>query len=78
MERIRGFVQRNWPVLIVALVVLAGRSSLADHYVVPSGSMENTLIPGDRVMVDKTAYGLRIPFTSLVLARATSPRLAKL
>lgn len=73
MERIRGFARRNWPVLIVALVVLAGRSSLADHYVVPSGSMENTLIPGDRVMVDKTAYGLRIPFTSLVLRSGDEP-----
>ena len=42
---------------IVLALVTAARSSLADHYYVPSGSMENTLIPGDRVFVDKTAYG---------------------
>ena len=39
---------------IVLAAVTAARSSLADHYYVPSGSMENSLIPGDRVFVDKT------------------------
>ncbi len=48
--------------------IMAARSSLADHYVVPSGSMEHTLYPGDRVVVDKRAYGLRIPFTGFELA----------
>ena len=43
--------------------ILAARSSLADHYVVPTGSMEHTLYPGDRVVVDKRAYGFRVPFT---------------
>ncbi len=47
--------------------VLAARSSLADHYVVPTGSMEHTLYPGDRVVVDKRAYGLRVPFTRIEL-----------
>src|SRR3954462_10763771 len=48
--------------LTIALL-LAARSSLADHYVVPSGSMEPTLLPGDRLLVDKQAYGFRLPFT---------------
>jgi len=73
MGPIRRFMHRNWPVLVVALVVLAGRSSLADHYIVPSGSMEPTLVPGDRVFVDKTAYGLRVPFTSLVVRDGDEP-----
>jgi signal peptidase I len=45
--------------------ILAARSTLADHYYVPSGSMENTLFAGDRVVVDKRAYGYRIPFTNI-------------
>lgn len=45
--------------------ILAARSTFADHYHVPSGSMENTLLIGDRVFVDKRAYGLRLPFTSM-------------
>lgn len=46
----------------LSVVLLGARSSLADHYVVPSSSMEYTLMPGDRVLVDKTSYGLRLPF----------------
>ena len=44
--------------------ILAARSTLADHYHVPSGSMEPTLRAGDRVLVDKRAHGLRVPFTT--------------
>jgi signal peptidase I len=71
--------KRNWiksELLSLALVlalVTAARSSLADHYYVPSGSMENTLIPGDRVIVDKTAYGFRIPLTKIDLFGSRTP-----
>jgi signal peptidase I len=63
-------------VLLGLLVVgiLAGRSTLADHYYVPSGSMEYTLISGDRVLVDKRAYGLRIPFTDFELTKGEPVR----
>ncbi|MGO8996429.1 MAG: signal peptidase I [Polyangiaceae bacterium] len=46
--------------LALAIVVTA-RSSLADHYFVPSGSMLPTVEPEDHVFVDKLAYGLRVP-----------------
>ncbi len=52
--------------------ILAARSTLADHYYVPSGSMEYTLIAGDRVFVDKRAYGLRVPFTNIELTGGDS------
>lgn len=58
--------------ITVALVTFA-RSSLADHYYVPSGSMEYTLMPGDRVLVDKTAYGFRFPLTKIDLFGARTP-----
>jgi signal peptidase I len=48
---------------------MAARSSLADHYTVPTGSMEYTMMPGDRIVVDKLAYGLRIPFTDWKLTQ---------
>jgi len=51
--------------LLLFTLIMAARSTLADHYFVPSGSMEYTLMPGDRVFVDKSAYGLRIPFTNV-------------
>lgn len=57
-----------------ALVVLSARSSLADHYVVPSGSMLPTVEEGDRIVVDKRAYGLRLPFTRISVMRGADPR----
>ena len=59
--------------LIVLALVTAARSSLADHYYVPSGSMEYSLMPGDRVLVDKTAYGLRIPLTKIDILGSDGP-----
>jgi len=53
---------------LLLLGMLAARSTLADHYYVPSGSMQPTLFPGDRVVVDKRVYGLRVPFTQVRLA----------
>ena len=69
----------NWTSELISLaVVLAAvtvaRSSLADHYYVPSGSMEYSLMPGDRVIVDKTAYGVRIPLTKIDMFGAATPR----
>src|SRR5690606_1296961 len=52
----------------------AARSSLADHYYVPSGSLEYALRPGERVIVDKTAYGLRIPLTTIDILGGDSPQ----
>ncbi len=60
--------------LIAFLVLLfAARSSLADHYYVPSGSMQHTLQPGDRILVDKRAYGLRLPFLEQVAIHVGAP-----
>jgi signal peptidase I len=58
-KRIREYL----PFALFLLCLFAARSSLADHYLVPSGSMEHALYAGDRVVVDKRAYGLRVPFT---------------
>jgi len=59
--------------LITLALVTFARSSLADHYYVPSGSMEYTLLPGDRVLVDKTAYGFRVPLTTVDIFGARTP-----
>jgi signal peptidase I len=62
--------------LILAAVIvcsLAARSALADHYYIPSESMEFSLRAGDRVLVDKTAYGLRVPFTSVKITDGALP-----
>ena len=65
---------RDWlPTVLLLVLLLAARSTLADHYHVPTGSMEHTLRPGDHVLVNKAAYGWRIPFTGRVVAGAELP-----
>jgi len=67
-RRVSNSLLREWlPSLLLIILMLVARSTLADHYVVPTGSMENTLLPGDHVLVNKAAYGLRIPFTLQVI-----------
>ncbi len=63
-SRLQKIARELLSITMVVVGILAARSSLADHYFVPSGSMEHTLYAGDRVLVDKRAYGLRIPFTN--------------
>lgn len=62
------------PLLVMLLLLGAARDTLANHYQVPSGSMQPTLRPGDRVAVDMRAYGLRLPFTDVRLLDTGRPQ----
>ena len=52
------------------------RSAVADWNYVPSSSMSPTLVSGDRVIVNKLAYSMRLPFTLHHLAHWGSPQRA--
>lgn len=67
------WLRQNRVFVLFMFALLVARSSFADHYAVPSGSMERALFPGDRVVVDKQAYGLRIPFTLVKIAAGEAP-----
>ena len=56
-----GSIWRELPILIVVAVLLAIllKTFLLQAFYIPSGSMENTLQVGDRVMVNKVVYHLR-------------------
>jgi signal peptidase I len=57
--------------LLFLFLMLVFRSAWADWVTVPTGSMNPTILEGDRVLVDKHVYGLRIPWT---LTRLTTGR----
>ncbi len=56
-----------------AAVAFTARASLADHYRVPSGSMEPNVHVGDHIVVSKAAYGLRLPLTETYLLHYAEP-----
>lgn len=58
-----------WETIRSLLVVLAGvfciRTFIAEATVIPTGSMEQTILIGDHVFLDKLLYGPRLPYTEL-------------
>ncbi|HCC57021.1 MAG TPA: signal peptidase I [Solibacterales bacterium] len=52
-EVARGFIA-EWTVTI--LLLLFGTTTLVQAFVIPTGSMEDTLLIGDHLLVDKLAY----------------------
>lgn len=46
---------REWAVTLV--LMLWATSMVAQAFVVPTGSMESTVMTGDHIVVDKVAYG---------------------
>ena len=67
----------EWTRAIVFAIIaaLAIRNFLFQAYVIPSGSMEGTLLVGDYLVVSKLSYGVRMPITpvSLPFTQATIP-----
>jgi signal peptidase I len=51
-------------VVIAVLLALGVRAFVVEGVRIPSGSMAPTLLPGDRVLVSRLAYGPRVPFTA--------------
>jgi signal peptidase I len=45
--------------LVLALII---KTSVVEAYVIPTGSMENTLLPGDYILGNKFVYGMKLPF----------------
>ncbi len=60
--------------LVMLLVISSLRSALADWNDVPTGSMKPTIEEGDRVVVNKLAYDLKIPFTTVEVAKWGDPQ----
>lgn len=66
---------REWivPLAIVGAILAPIRSSIADWNDVPSGSMRPTILEGDRIYINKLAYGLRVPFTTTWITHWDTP-----
>ncbi len=74
MRAFLGMISRNKGFLTFMLCMVVFRSAIADWNVVPSGSMQPTIRIGDRIMVDKAAYDLRVPLTHVSLLHRADPK----
>src|SRR2546423_14981101 len=72
--RFRAFLRAQVnPAVILIIVMCSFRSAIADWNIVPTGSMNPTILEGDRIFVNKLAYGLHVPFTSWEVAHWAVP-----
>jgi signal peptidase I len=60
----RGFIA-EWTITIILL--LFGTTSLVQAFVIPTGSMEDTLLIGDHLLVDKLSYAPSGPVSKYIL-----------
>ncbi|MGD1048019.1 MAG: signal peptidase I [Candidatus Krumholzibacteriaceae bacterium] len=67
----RDYVEVVVTALILALIV---RALIIQSYHIPSGSMENTLLPGDFLFANKFIYGAKVPFVDLWLPKVRDPK----
>lgn len=53
--------------VVTVLLLLFATTTLAQAFVIPTGSMESTLLVGDHLLVDKLAYAPASPFSRRLL-----------
>ena len=73
-QRIARLLSAHKGFLAFFVLMVVFRSAVADWMYVPSGSMNPTIVEGDRILVDKAAYGLRVPFTTRRMTRGSDPQ----
>ena len=59
---IREYIEAFAVAIILALII---RTFVVQAFKIPSGSMEDTLLVGDHILVNKFIYGERIPYTDI-------------
>jgi signal peptidase I len=73
-QRWAGYWREFKSLALTILILTAVRSAIADWNDVPSGSMNPTIVEGDRVFVNKVAYDLKVPFTTWHVAQWGNPK----
>jgi signal peptidase I len=69
-----NFLKENRAFFVFLLLMSVFRSGIADWNVVPSGSMKPTIVEGDRILVNKLAYDVQVPFLYYSLKKLGDPK----
>ena len=75
MKHITHRIWQEWirPLALGVLIIAPLKSAVADWNWVPTGSMKPSILEGDLVFVNKLAYDLKVPFTTLHLSTWSNP-----
>lgn len=71
MSKLADYGRSFFPVLLVVFLL---RAFIVEPFRIPSGSMRPTLLEGDFILVNKYAYGLRLPLTGSKLIDWGQPK----
>lgn len=61
-------------ILIAIVLALFIRTFIVQAFKIPSGSMKETLLIGDHILVNKFIYGVKIPFLQKIIIPVKTPR----
>lgn len=69
-------LMRGWgySIFIAMMIATSFKSAIADWNIVPTSSMKPTIVEGDRILVNKLAYDLKVPYTTVHLAEWGDPQ----
>lgn len=68
-------LRENVEAILVAIVLaLFIRTFVIQAFKIPSGSMKQTLLVGDHILVNKFIYGVKIPFLQTTIIPITNPK----
>jgi signal peptidase I len=62
----------SWTIVIITVLIL--RAIFVQAYVIPTSSMEQTLLIGDALLVNRFIYGVNFPYTQITLIPGRMPK----
>ena len=72
--KLNKIVRELLTLTLLALSIFAFKSTFFGNYTIPTGSMEPTILPGDKIWFNNAAYNLRIPFTEINFMKTGTPK----
>jgi len=70
----KGALRENIEAILIAVVLaLFIRTFIVQAFKIPSGSMKNTLLIGDHILVNKFVYGVKLPFLMTTIIPMNQP-----
>jgi signal peptidase I len=71
----KGKIRENLEALVIAIILaLFIRTFVVQAFKIPSGSMQNTLLIGDYILVNKFIFGVKVPFSDVTVIPIKAPQ----